>query len=432
MIRRRLSWLTMLPLSICTVLVAAALAASQDPPQAKQATAQPPHAKKAAAPDGLSDPAKRKALIDKMIADYDLTPHPAPPIPDNPPPHEGALITLPFVVAPPDLVLVEVLDALPGRPISGERLVRPDGTISLGFYGDVQVRGLSLLQMKVAIIKHLRSFLTDESLGLVSSGDSDEPAFMDDDAPLAPQRHPTPKSPNGAQSPSPAPKQKTPLAPPPRPAPGGPFDQGVDGDATASGPIAIIPPEKSLLVYVDTTAYNTMNYYVTGDVQVTGKLPYTGNETILDAIYHAGGLVATADPKEVRLVRPGRGGKPSQTYKVDLQAIEERGDVTTNYQIFPGDRLCIGRSEVVKKTVEIDRLAAPMLSVVGAMLQEAFMLRAMQTAGGAEHADALYKELLDFWLKQLSSRGELKFDEQTLREALLRHRKLPPPGPAPK
>ena len=30
--------------------------------------------------------------------------------------------------------------------------------------------------------------------------------------------------------------------------------------------------------------------------------------------------------------------------------------MTTNYQIFPGDRLIVGRNEVVKKTVEIDRL----------------------------------------------------------------------------
>src|SRR5262249_17400423 len=36
-----------------------------------------------------------------------------------------------------DRLLVEVLEALPGRPISGERLVRPDGTISLGFYGNL-------------------------------------------------------------------------------------------------------------------------------------------------------------------------------------------------------------------------------------------------------------------------------------------------------
>src|SRR5436305_249976 len=44
-----------------------------------------------------------------------------------------------YAVEPPDLLLVEVLDALPARPITGEHLVRPDGTITLGFYGDIYV-----------------------------------------------------------------------------------------------------------------------------------------------------------------------------------------------------------------------------------------------------------------------------------------------------
>ncbi len=48
-----------------------------------------------------------------------------------------------YVVEPPDIIIVEVLEALPGRPITGERLVRPDGKISLGFYGDVYVAGLT-------------------------------------------------------------------------------------------------------------------------------------------------------------------------------------------------------------------------------------------------------------------------------------------------
>ena len=58
-------------------------------------------------------------------------------------PREFQKVSMPdYVVEPPDLILVEVLEALPGRPISGERLVRPDGKISLGFYGEVYVAGL--------------------------------------------------------------------------------------------------------------------------------------------------------------------------------------------------------------------------------------------------------------------------------------------------
>ena len=40
---------------------------------------------------------------------------------------------------------------------------------------------------------------------------------------------------------------------------------------------------------------------------------------------------------------------------MNLEAIQ-KGDITANYQLFPGDRLIIGRNDVVKKTVEMDRL----------------------------------------------------------------------------
>jgi protein involved in polysaccharide export with SLBB domain len=187
----------------------------------------------------------------------------------------------------------------------------------------------------------------------------------------------------------------------------------------------IIPPEKSASVFVDVTAYNSKNYYVLGDVLITGKLPCTGNETVLDALQYAGGLLPSAEPKDIRLVRPARGGKPARVYKVDLDAIQNKGDVVTNYQIFPNDRLIVGRNEVVKKTSEIDRLNAPIQSVLGFMLQEALMLRSLQNAT-ADNREELLKELVDFWTKELFRSDGIKFDEQTIRDALMRKMKLTP------
>ena len=86
---------------------------------------------------------------------------------------QPALVSLgDYVVEPPDLILVEFLEALPGRPISGERLVRPDGKISLGFYGDVYVAGLTAPEVKEKIIRHLQKFLNDEALGLEEIDDA--------------------------------------------------------------------------------------------------------------------------------------------------------------------------------------------------------------------------------------------------------------------
>ena len=46
------------------------------------------------------------------------------------------------------------------------------------------------------------------------------------------------------------------------------------------------------------------------------------------------------------------------------------------------------------------------------------MLRALQFATAANR-DELLKEFVDFWAKELSRPGGVKFDEQTLREAFM-------------
>ncbi len=200
-----------------------------------------------------------------------------------------------YIVNPPDLLLVEVLEALPGRPISGERLVRPDGSISLGFYGDVQVAGLALPEIKKKIIEHLAKFLSDEVLGLVESGDDGEP-FKD-----------------------------------------------------KNGEMIRIPPEQSATVFVDVTAYNSAVVYVEGDVGYPGRIPFTGYITVLDAIHFAGGVVSTADRQGIKLVRENREtGKP-QVLPIDYEEITMGTSQKTNYKLLPGDRIVVPR---LKKQAE--------------------------------------------------------------------------------
>jgi protein involved in polysaccharide export with SLBB domain len=436
-----------------------------------------------------------EAAIDKMINSYDLKPHPEPPIPDNPPPHEGALIDLPYVVEPPDLILVEVLEALPGRPISGERLIRPDGAISLGFYGDVHVRGLTLEQVKVKIIKHLRKYLTDEVLGLFETTEfPDEevegPTPYENQKPSLPEPPESEKSPfprdrgesqgekpRGASSKEriPSPRRRVrstsrtagdrsshvrPVRNAPARLVGAYQEEGkatgekkaievpLDGrsrititidiqgqEKKAQQPEPTPPPEENLpkltppettdRVFVDVTAYNSKKYFVQGDVAYPGVLPITGQDTVLDALQYAGGLLATAEPKDIRLVRPPRGGKPARVYKVDLEAIRDKGDVTSNYQLFPGDRLIVGRNDAVKKTIELDRLAAPLQTVISSILQEVFALRYIEIANAGKR-DAILRDLVDFWIQEMKRPGGAKLDEQTLREALIRRLQIKP------
>jgi RNA polymerase sigma factor (sigma-70 family) len=75
----------------------------------------------------------------------------------------------PRKVKPGDILVIEVLEALPGRPLTGERIVRPDGTIGLGFYGELRVAGLDRNEIKVALIDHMKKHLSWKSLGLVDA-----------------------------------------------------------------------------------------------------------------------------------------------------------------------------------------------------------------------------------------------------------------------
>jgi RNA polymerase sigma factor (sigma-70 family) len=65
------------------------------------------------------------------------------------------------------ILVIEVLEALPGRPITGERVVASDGTVNLGFYGNLHLAGLNRTQAKVKVIEHLLHAIEPVPLGLL-------------------------------------------------------------------------------------------------------------------------------------------------------------------------------------------------------------------------------------------------------------------------
>jgi hypothetical protein len=131
----------------------------------------------------------------------------------------------------------------------------------------------------------------------------------------------------------------------------------------ANGPkFVATPPRDNTRVFVDVAAYNHLMYYVQGEVNAPGRLPWTGNETVLDAINYANGLNPAGDPHNIRLVRPARGKTPARIYPIDLQAITELGDSKANLQIFPGDRIIVGRPPGMDRGgLKAERAAEPVV-----------------------------------------------------------------------
>jgi polysaccharide export outer membrane protein len=192
-----------------------------------------------------------------------------------------------YVVDPPDVLYIEALQLLPNRPVAGERLVRQDGTISLGYYGQLHVAGLTIAEIEEKLRDRLSEYVQD------------------------PQ------------------------------------------------------------VYVDVAAFNSKVYYVLGQVQQTGRLPITGNETVLDAVTLAGGLTNFAKKKDIHIARPNPGGGCDQILHVDWEAISSCGDTRTNYQLLPGDRVVIPGTSGFGASVVLDNFLTPIerIAALGALFR---------------------------------------------------------------
>ena len=278
------------------------------------------------------------------------------------------MIDYPLVIEPPDLVLIEVLEALPGRPISGERLVRPDGNDQPGLLwrgsrcgadsragqGEDHQAPEEVPQRRRAGPLRDRARRGRREAGRTgttegATEDSRRPP-EDDKNPFELDEEKKPK--DEAKKPHTVPSSykvraigqgtRAPLVLRPlspwrasqtagkTPGPGreetrgtaeagqdptrgrwsghhhdrGPV-QGEEGGKSRRRKAAVAAARWAILsiprnrdrVFVDITAYNSKNYYVLGDVAVPGRLPFTGNETVMDALQFAGGLFRRRNPR---------------------------------------------------------------------------------------------------------------------------------------
>ena len=170
--------------------------------------------------------------------------------------------------------------------ISGQHIVRPDGTVSLGTYGSAFVGGMTVEQAKYAIEQHLANFL----------------------------------------------------------------DQ----------------PEVS----IDVFSYNSKYYYLVldggGYGQQVIRLPVTGRDTVLDAVSQINGLPSVASTHHIWVARPN-GGDPcqEQILPVDWQSLTRCGNPATNYQLMPNDRVYVQSDALIHANNALTKMFAPLQNIFG-------------------------------------------------------------------
>src|SRR4051812_1732081 len=293
-------------------------------------------------------------------------------------PRELQKVTLPdYIIEPPDILTIDAVTLVPHPPyrlhpldivkltasglpaenvLSGDFTVGIDGTLVLGFsydkvdntYQPIKVDGMTLTEVHDAVKKRLEltANQADVSISLVKIG-----------------------------------AQQT-IAGEHLVAPDGTVNLGAYGRVRVVG--MTLEQAKAAIethlssrfdrpeVAIDVFGYNSKVYYVV--IQGAGlgdqifQLPVKGNETVLDALSQVQGLSGSQSTR-MWVARPGSnecGG--DQVLPVDWLGITQRGDIATNYQILPGDRMYIAEDKLVALDTALAKFISPVERVLGVTL----------------------------------------------------------------
>jgi polysaccharide export outer membrane protein len=277
----------------------------------------------------------------------------------------------PYQIAALDSLGIQVTNAKPGQPIFGVYTVEADGTVDLGFtYGKVRLLDLTLDEAKKAVEAHLKDILKPPYEVTV---------VLSEARAMQQIRGPHLVRPDGSVS------------------------LGVYGSvyvdnlaidearAAIEAHLAnyLLRPEVS----VDVSGFNSKVYYVVMDGggvgELVSRLPVTGKTTVLDAIAQVNGLGPVSSRFHIWVSRPTPGGScQEQTLKVDWNGIVRRGDPSTNYQLFPGDRVYVKADALVTTDTYLARVIAPVERLLGVTLLGGATVQQLRLPGSNTAATA--------------------------------------------
>jgi polysaccharide biosynthesis/export protein len=230
-------------------------------------------------------------------------------------PNDGSIptelnqVTLPlYVIAPPDILMIEVFlppqkgkeangpVALYPQPISGQHLVKIDGSVALGIWGSVQVAGLTTNQAADTIRRYIFDQIrNDETIKKIS-------------APIS------------------KPEQLLVV---------------VDVIAYNS---------KTYFVFTDGAGYGEQIY----------EFPIQGSETVLSALAKIGGIPTVGSRQNIWVARRTPfANQPEQILPVDYVATSQLGVTMTNYQILPGDRVYVKSEKIFRVDSFLQKVLTP-------------------------------------------------------------------------
>ncbi len=293
-----------------------------------------------------------------------------PPEPSamSPVPRELDMVSLPaYVIEPPDIlflqavkivpkpphklepfdaILIRVANAFSDQPIADAFYISPEGDVDLGpAYGRVKVSGLTTDEAQAEIRRRLAQLIENPQVSVSLAASSGAQQISGEHL----------VGPDGRVN----------LAT---------YGQVYVAGLTLEQARAAIEKHLSNFledpqVAVDVFAYNSKTYYVitqgAGQGDDVTQFPITGNETVLDAIAHLGGISQLSSMR-IFIARPAPNGVGcEQILPVNWEEISRGGSTATNYQLMPRDRLYIAEDPYQKFTTLVFKYTQPFERLFG-------------------------------------------------------------------
>lgn len=123
-------------------------------------------------------------------------------------------------------------------------------------------------------------------------------------------------------------------------------------------------------VSVNVAGYNSKKYYVFGQAGGRGVRPYTGRDTLLDAVLGSG-VGQGSWTSRVQVIRPSHGETPVRRLRVNVDKMIKKGDWSKNILLEPDDIVYIPPTPVAWLGQQINLLLSPLTPVARAYVAPA-------------------------------------------------------------
>ena len=128
-------------------------------------------------------------------------------------------------------------------------------------------------------------------------------------------------------------------------------------------------------VSVRVLSYASKKYYVYGQAAVTGPRPYTGRDTLLDAVLTSG-VDFLSWTSRITVTRPAHGEEPVRTILVNVDKMLKTGDWSQNILLEPDDVVYIPPTPIAWLGHRLQELIYPVRPAIQAYTAPAEMMYA--------------------------------------------------------